>query len=281
MTETSGQTAFLQVNIGCRHNQCIFCNFYKDICFREKSGTEIMRDIDRLVEYYQQYSHSPISRLMLLDADGLDVKHKLLLRTLEYAQKRFPKHQERRGTISEYDETYEQFYDTITKVCYRPIEFSSFTYTETIIAKGIDQLKELNNLGLNLIWWGVESASPDLLRLVRKVRNGSTDSRSETKKLFQAAEILEQSSIFYIPIILVGLGGETFFDEHVTKTTKFLEEIQPPGYSLSELVIPVGSVYCRFIQQGRLDLLSSERMREQRAIFENLNIETPQFDYGV
>jgi len=262
MTETSGQTAFLQVNIGCRHNQCIFCNFYKDICFREKSGTEIMRDIDRLVEYYQQYSHSPISRLMLLDADGLDVKHKLLLRTLEYAQKRFPKHQERRGTISEYDETYEQFYDTITKVCYRPIEFSSFTYTETIIAKG-------------------ESASPDLLRLVRKVRNGSTDSRSETKKLFQAAEILEQSSIFYIPIILVGLGGETFFDEHVTKTTKFLEEIQPPGYSLSELVIPVGSVYCRFIQQGRLDLLSSERMREQRAIFENLNIETPQFDYGV
>ncbi|MBN1347824.1 radical SAM protein [candidate division KSB1 bacterium] len=281
ISETSGGTAFLQVNIGCRHNQCIFCNFYKDVRFREKSEAIILRDIDTLAEYFMNQEYSQISRLMLLDADGLDIGHDQLLHILEYARSKFPVSDATNDYVTGYDEKYEQFFEHLQSAGCRALEFSSFTHTDTIISKGVAQMRELKTLGLDFIWWGLESADVELLKLIRKTRNNHADSDNEQRKLYQAAGILEKADIFYVPIILVGLGGERFFRQHVTRTIAFLEHIMPPGFSLSDLVVPDGTGYQRLIQKGSLDLLSAARLSEQRQLFENMNITSPQFDYEV
>ncbi|MCI0514481.1 hypothetical protein L0128_14800 [candidate division KSB1 bacterium] len=143
------------------------------------------------------------------------------------------------------------------------------------------ELQELKAAGLTHLWWGVETAAPNLLKFVQKEPNPDLSAAEIEARLIQAAEILTAAQLFYIPIILIGLGGMTYFEEHSTYTRKFLETIQPPGFCLSNLVVDPNSQYAHQLLRRQIELLTPAQMQLQRACFESLAFPAIQFDYEI
>jgi len=280
ISETSGYTIFLQIQHGCRFNKCLFCPFYKDLQFFEKSEELIREEIDVLIRTCADRNLS-IRRVMLLDADGLDTGQDKLIRVIQYIREKFPRINVPNNQVMPFAHAFDCFYHGTSTSTQKPAEISSFSHTETILQKGKKGITELRDAGLGMIWWGIETGSANLLKLVNKSRNKSSSDRSIRQEILKAGNILSDSGVYYVAIILVGLGGEAYFDEHVEETSTLLGELQPPAVSYSDLVVVPGTPYETMVSGGKLDALSVERLSQQRRILENLDLMGPQFDYEV
>jgi len=280
-TETSASVAFLQTHVGCRRNTCTFCPFYKDLKFYEKSQEQIMSDINRISAYYHHQSDRNVSRVMLLDADAVDMEKSKLVRTIRYLRKKFPKYKRKAAKILYWDDTEDCFFTEKLNDITSPVEVSAFIHTETIVKMGLDLFYDLKREGLTMLWWGVESGCEDLLRAVNKINYSAGKNNKYQQDVLKAGQILNSAGIFYVTMIIIGLGGERYFDTHVNQTRALLEEIQPPGIVLSNLVVDWTSQYARQIEMGEFDVLSPQRMQVQREFIESIAQNSFQFDYDL
>ena len=103
----------------------------------------------------------------------------------------------------------------------RPRRTALYGTTRDILMHGKEGLDQLwnENAGLDLIYWGVESGSDEILKAVRK---GDTK-----KKLLTAAKLMRTSTIDTSVMIMPGLGGARFSESHVKETAKVLSAINP------------------------------------------------------
>ena len=153
------------------------------------------------------------------------------------------------------------------------MEVSSFCQTETVVHKGLEGLRRLRHLGLGLLWWGL-AAAPRGMGKANAWPHGE-----ERARLLAASELLHQTGISFVAIVLVGLGGGRFYEAHVEATTSLLKELNPPGVAFSDLVVVPGTPYTRLVEKGILEVLSPERMAVQRRAFEQIALTAPQYDY--
>ena len=126
----------IQVTIGCAHNQCTFCNMYREKKFRVRTKEEIMRDLD---ECYAVYG-TRVRRVFFADGDALVVKTDLLLELLAYVHEKFP-----------YVE-----------------RISSYGTAKDVLKKSEEDLKALAAAGLELIYIGAESGDDRVLEHIKK-----------------------------------------------------------------------------------------------------------------
>ncbi len=276
--EASGGTVFLQISVGCRHNGCLFCPFFKDIAFQEKPLPTIEEEI-RLLAAECLRRALPVRRVMLLDADALDTPQQKLEQILGLVRAHFPRYRATNPELTAYDDFSGHFYFKGPGLEWRPVEVSSFCHTESVLSKGLEGLRRLQCLGLGLLWWGLESGCTPLLRRMGKANGWPRG--EERARLLEAGEILHRAGIYFVAIVLVGLGGERFYEAHVEETTSLLRELNPPGVAFSDLVVVPGTPYAQLVERGILDVLSPERMAAQRRAFEQIAITAPQYDYEV
>jgi radical SAM superfamily enzyme YgiQ (UPF0313 family) len=274
--EASGGTAFLQINVGCPHNGCIFCPFFKDVAFSEKPLPRIEKEV-RLLAAECSRRDLPVRRLMLLDADALCTAQAKLEQVLRLVRAQFPGRRVSSAQVTAYDELFECIYFRRVESRVEPVEVSAFCRTESVLAKDVDGLRCLRELGLGLLWWGVESGSGRLLRLMGKGRVPG----AERERILAAGEMLREAGIHFVAIILVGLGGERFYDEHLQETLSLLRQLDPPGVSFSDLVVVPGTGYAELVEAGLLDVLPPQRMAEQRRAFEQSDLAVVQYDYEL
>jgi len=222
----------LPVTIGCSHNECTFCCTYIGVKFRIRPVDDIKRDIDQAA---QNYSWS-VRRVFLEEGDALICPQRRLVEVLEYLNKKFP-YLERVGT---------------------------YATPQSALIKSVDQLKELNRLGLKIAYLGVETGDEGLLK---KVKKGATYAQ-----LVEAGRKLKEGGITLSVTVLLGLGGVEGSREHALKTGRVLSDIDPDFAGALTLMLVPGTPLHKDWKEGRFSLISPfQSLEELKLMIENSN----------
>ena len=143
---------------------------------------------------------------------------------------------------------------------------SSYCLPRNIKNKTVEELTELEQLGLTLMYVGCESGD-DLV--LEKVSKGETYQSS-----LVALNKIKQASIKSSVMILNGLGGRQYSEQHATNSALLMNEAQPEYLSTLVVSFPVGMD--RFQQGfgGDFELLQQmDLFREMEILLDTLTLE--------
>ncbi len=223
----------LQVTTGCTANQCIFCGAYLNKPFQVKSMVEITADIKEESRFYPE-----TRRIFLMDGDALAASNVKLIPILELLNKTFPK---------------------LSRI-------ASYANGYNITGRSEQELRQLSDYKLRLIYIGLESGSQEILNRCRK--------RSTVDEMILAVRRAEQAGIKSSVIVLLGLGGKKDSEMHVRETIKALNRMQPRYLSFLSLMLIPGTPLWENAKDGRFEALSAiELLRETQAIIAGLELE--------
>jgi radical SAM superfamily enzyme YgiQ (UPF0313 family) len=220
----------LPVTIGCSHNKCTFCGTYLGVKFRIRPLEDIKQDID---EVAKNYSWS-VRRVFLEEGDALICPQRRLVEVLKYLHKRLP-YLDRVGT---------------------------YATPQSALIKSIDELKELNQLGLKIAYMGVETGDEELLKKINK--GASYD------EIVEAGRKIKQAGITLSVTVILGLGGIEGSQNHALKTAQILSDIDPDfAGALTILLVPSTPLHKDW-EEGKFSLISPfQSLEELRLIIQN------------
>jgi radical SAM superfamily enzyme YgiQ (UPF0313 family) len=229
---SEAESLILQVTIGCSHNRCTFCGSFKEKKFRLRSFEEIKEDVEEAKQYARY-----IRKVFLADGDALIIPQKRLIPIIELIRDAFPK-LERIGIYGN---------------------------TKSILKKSVDELKALKDLGVGIIYLGVESG--DQVTLDRVCKGTTLDRTAE------ASQHVKEAGIVLSVTVLLGLGGVERSTIHAEETGKFLSRIDPDyAGALSVIVVP-GTPLAEQMRQGKFEVPSPYQLLEELAIMiKNTNV---------
>jgi radical SAM superfamily enzyme YgiQ (UPF0313 family) len=210
---SEAESLILQVTVGCSYNRCTFCGAYQGKSFRIKSFEEVKADIDEVSSYKTR-----IQRVFLADGDALTIPQKELLQILGYLKERL-KGLKRVGI---------------------------YANAKDILRKDVEELRELKDLGLGIIYLGVESGDREVLKRIKK--NATVD------QLVHAGKKVKESGILLSVTVILGIGGVEGSQVHAEETGKVLSEMDPDYAGALSLMIVPGTPIAREIETGRLEL---------------------------
>ncbi|MCW8876860.1 MAG: B12-binding domain-containing radical SAM protein [Kangiellaceae bacterium] len=190
-----------QVTNGCSWNQCTFCEMYtapqKDFHFktRERCQAEL-----KLVANYPQ----KVSRIFLADGDAMTLSTRRLSQILEDIQTHLP------------------WVNRVTSYC----------LPRNLKNKTVEELSQLKQLGLKMVYVGCESGDDEVLV---KVNKGETFDTS-----LDALQKLKMAGIKSSVMILNGLGGKTLSNQHAINSARLMNAAQPEYLSTLVVSFPMG-----------------------------------------
>lgn len=223
----------IQVTLGCSHNKCTFCNMYKDKKFKIRKLNDIFEDLEMAREYYKT-----VKRVFLADGDALILKTEDLEAILIKIKELFPE-------------------------CDR---IGIYGTPKDILRKSEEELIKLRDLGLDIIYLGIESGSDVILKDVKK---GVTAS-----EMIEAGKKVKRTGIKLSVTIISGLGGKEKWMEHAVESAKVVSSINPDYVGLLTLMVESETEIYEKIVSKELTLLSPiEVMMETREFIKNLDVD--------
>lgn len=141
--------------------------------------------------------------------------------------------------------------------------YEAFVSTPTILSKSKIQWEKLKTLDLRRLYWGVESADDEILKLLSKP-HGKRD-------LYKAAHRLNSAGISFAIIILSGIGAlnpdrtevEVINNSHTKSIDDFLADIHCPIVYISKFTPQPGTEIFDLVRSGELKPLSSTELEKQ------------------
>ena len=212
----------LQVTLGCSANHCSFCGAYKGKKFSAKGYKEITTDINSYAR-----RHKDARRVFLMDGDALAISNEKVLPILDMLQGAFPK---------------------LTRV-------SSYANGYNITTRSDDELGELSDRKMKLIYIGLESGNKDILDRCHK--------RSSADEMIEAVKRASNAGIKSSVIVLLGLGGKEYSVEHVRDTIKAINMMQPRYLSFLSLMIIPGTPLDEERERGTFEELNSQELLQE------------------
>ncbi|MDF3002157.1 MAG: radical protein [Bacillota bacterium] len=222
----------IQVTIGCAHNKCTFCSMFKDKRFRVRNVSEVLEDLDMARQNYRR-----INRIFLADGDALVLQNKELLVILDYIKKLFPE-------------------------CERVGIYGS---PQDILRKSHDELVELREHGIGIIYIGAESGSDRVLKAV--IKGATRADIIESVKRVELADI--PTSVTFIS----GLAGKDGWEDHAIESGTMISEMEPSYVGLLTLITEPRAEMHHEIAEGRFKVLSPvEVLKETELLLEHTNV---------
>jgi len=222
----------LQATIGCSWNRCTFCVAFNGKKFRIKSLEEIKKDVEKVLPYYGN-----VQRIFLADGNALAMPTDELEAVLHYLYSKFP---------------------ILERV-------SIYGGPLDIKKKSVEELRRLKEAGLDLVYFGLESGSDDVLKMVKKGATAS-DMIDTAKKVREAG--LKLSTIF-----ILGLGGKERTDVHALETARVISAQDPEYAAGLTLMVEPNSAIKKDVEAGRLTLLTPhEALLELKKIVGRLEV---------
>ncbi|MBI4037041.1 radical SAM protein [Candidatus Daviesbacteria bacterium] len=214
-----------ELTTGCNWKRCTYCTGYEGIPYREKSLAEYQDHVDEV--FNRLDAPSVLSRIFIGGGDALAVETDKLNKAIKY-------------TSSAYSSRAYHFGKK------PPRRIAVYGSTRSINKQGINGLSDLNFLTgaggeLDLIYWGVESGSSEVLKYVRK--------GCLKEDILSAAEKLNIVDLQTSVMIMPGLGGMKFYDQHVSDTAEVLRDIQPRFLTFMGVNAAKNSVYAQKMNQ--------------------------------
>ncbi|MCI7147848.1 MAG: radical SAM protein [Candidatus Fimisoma sp.] len=209
----------VQVTIGCSHNKCTFCNMFKEKQFKVRNPEEVLEDLAWARSHY-----SRVERIFLCDGDALCLANHKLIRILDYIRENFPE-------------------------CGRVTTYGRAT---DALRKTDEELRELREHGMTMVYLGAESGSARVLEMVNK---GET-----REQLIQGVKRLENAGIKTSVTFISGLAGPDMWEEHAIETGKMIAEMNASYVSLLTLMLQPPAPMLEDYRSGKFKLLSPEEV---------------------
>lgn len=208
---SEADSLILQVTVGCSYNRCTFCGAYQGKPFRVKSFDEVKEDIDEVSSY-----GSRIRKVFLADGDALIIPQKGLIRILSSLREKL-RGLERVGI---------------------------YANAKDILRKDVDELKELKELGLGILYLGLESGNQEILKRIKK--NATID------QMVRAAKRVKESGILLSVTVLLGIGGVELSQVHAADTGEVLSQMDPDYVGALSLMVVPGTSIEKEIETGMI-----------------------------
>lgn len=145
-------------------------------------------------------------------------------------------------------------------------QISSYAGPLDLLRKTDEELAQIRSAGLDLLYVGVESGSDLVLKAVNK---GVT-----SEQMVTAGQKAKKAGFILSCMIISGLGGKEFFEEHAIESGKVISAINPDYFALLTLMILEETPMKAQLDSGEFQLLSpDEVMMELKMMLENLNLE--------
>lgn len=230
---SEANSLIIQVTLGCSHNKCTFCNMYKSKKFRIRSKNDIFKDLEEMAKYSRQ-----IDRIFLADGDALVLKTSDLKDILVKIKELFPS-------------------------CKR---VGIYATPRDILRKTAQELTELKEHGLGIVYLGIESGSDKILNDIKK--------GADSKEIIEAGKHISASGIKLSVTLISGLGGKEYWEEHAIESARVINEINPDYLGLLTLLVEPGTELCDAVNEGSFNLLSPEEVAlETQLLIKNLNVQ--------
>jgi radical SAM superfamily enzyme YgiQ (UPF0313 family) len=193
----------LQVTLGCSHNKCTFCGSYKDKRFAIKDDEIILSDILFASKYMKRQD-----RVFLMDGDALIIPQKRLMWILDRIREHLP---------------------WVRRV-------GAYANTKGIKMKSLEQLIELKENGLGILYLGVETGDEELRK---KINKGST-----AQTCIEMGRKVKDAGIKLSVTVLLGIAGREGSLAHARATGELLSAMDPNYVgALTVMLIPGTPLY--------------------------------------
>lgn len=156
--------------------------------------------------------------------------------------------------------------DEINKQFGKLQRISSYAIPKDIMNKSESELKDLRSRGLKLLYVGIETGDNELLKLINK---GETFN-STVDGILKAHNAGIDTSI----MILNGLGGKKYSQQHALKSAEIINKISPKFLSTLTLSLPYGLEHFQEKFKGDYQQQTIVELFEELKLFiENINAE--------
>ncbi len=217
----------LQATIGCSWNHCTYCDMYRAKTFRVRDLEETLADVQAAGAMYGD----EVRKVFVADGDALMMD---------------PGH-------------WEAILDACRETFPRLKQVSAYATAMNLNAKSEEELRQLRELGLSLLYIGPETGDDATFKRIAK--GAGFDDHVAAAKRARAAGIA-LSAIF-----LLGAGGTARSLEHAEGSARLVTEMDPKFVSLLTLTVIPGTPIAKLEARGGFELPTVEDMlRELRTI---------------
>lgn len=142
---------------------------------------------------------------------------------------------------------------------------SSYSGPLDLIRKTDEELRLIREAGLGMLYMGVESGSDKVLSMMQKGVN--------QEQMIKAGQKAVRAGFKFSCMIISGLGGTEYMEEHAIEAAKVISAINPHYFSLLRLVVEEESELAEDIRQGKFHLLTpNEILDENILMLENMEL---------
>ncbi|MFV2057942.1 MAG: radical SAM protein, partial [Thiohalomonadales bacterium] len=198
---SEANSLILQITNGCSWNKCTYCEMYT----APQKKFSVKKQADVLSDIETLAVQNPETRrVFLADGDAMVLSSRRLLAIMHNIRNNFPK---------------------LTRI-------SSYCLPRNIQSKSVAELKQLHAAGLGLVYVGAESGDDELLKLISK---GETFAST-----VDALQKLHDAGIRTSVMILNGLGGRSFSEQHALNSARLVNAAQPDYLATLVVSFPMG-----------------------------------------
>ncbi|MCU7875976.1 MAG: radical SAM protein [Candidatus Thiodiazotropha sp. (ex Lucinoma borealis)] len=232
---SEAQSLILQVSISCSWNKCTFCEMYTEPQKRFKP-----KPIDEIRNELQQFVSMdiPLRRVFLADGDAMTLSYRRLHEIMQAVNEYLP---------------------DIQRV-------SAYCLPRNIKNKSVDELQRLRDMGLEMVYVGCETGDDLVLERVNKGESWQTSLDALLK--------LQQAGIRRSVIILNGLGGARYSEQHALNSASLMNESQPEYLAMLVVSFPKGQQRLQQGYAGEFQMLNLRQLLEEMEVMlSSLNLE--------
>lgn len=232
---SESRSLIIQITLGCSHNRCTFCSMYKDKQFTIKSLERIKTEID-----YFRTRVSYAQRVFLADGDAMIIPTEKLLEIIAYIKKVFPE-------------------------CKR---ISAYASPKSIMLKSDEELKQIRESGISMLYMGLESGDDTVLEKIKKGVNSN--------KLIEVCKRIKRNGYVLSVTLIAGLLGQEDWSAHAINSGKLISRIEPDYVGILSLMLEEGTeIYSDYLAGKFKEADGVEILQEIRVIIENIDVTVP------
>jgi radical SAM superfamily enzyme YgiQ (UPF0313 family) len=210
---SEADSILLQVTLGCSHNRCTFCGSYPDKRFRIKEDRIILSDI---LFAARHMAHE--DRLFLMDGDALIIPQIRLMRILGWIREHLP----------------------------RVRRVGAYANVKGIKRKSLEELKQLRENGLGILYYGVETGDDEIRKAIHKGSDAAT--------CMEMGRRVKEAGIQISATVLLGIGGRERSLRHARATGELLSAMDPDFVGALTVMLIPGTPLHRDFAHGRFEL---------------------------
>ena len=213
----------LRLTRGCAHNKCTYCNMYRGVPFQVLTDAEI----ERQIMMAHAYNGAGVRRVFLADGYALVLSTERLLKVLATLRRLFPNFE----------------------------RASSYAAPKDILRKTPEELRALQEAGLKLLYYGMESGDTETLTAIKKGVDGRESIEVGQRAIAAGMEL----SV----MVILGIAGREGSERHALATAAALSAIRPTYLGAISLMLYRGSELKEQFERGAFHPLPPAGLMEE------------------